>query len=222
MRVSSVPRLRPALLGAIALLLLGACDDPAEVAREVVDAKRDCSEEGLRASSEECVRMFERYAGMATEAIHTYIGGVKAMDRALKRLPPANFDTSGLGHPFTIGADGAAPDPRSPRPGDPGEYAPYPDAGGDRAGRWDEPYGVYDSDDAGAFPPDRFGRGEPGDEYPRDGYAPPAAPPTRPTPQPGVLLPPGARLDRPWLRGGEPPLDARDRWDEEPAYEPRR
>src|SRR5687768_451223 len=104
-------RLRPLLPGALSLLLLGGCDDPAETAREVVEARGDCSEDSLRVSSETCVRMFGRYAEMITGGIHTYIGGMKAMDRAIQRLPPADFDTAGLGRAITLPRDGLSRDP---------------------------------------------------------------------------------------------------------------
>lgn len=42
--------------------------------------------------------MMERYAAMGTELVHTYIGGLKALDRALDRAPPPQFDTTGLGY----------------------------------------------------------------------------------------------------------------------------
>lgn len=42
--------------------------------------------------------MMERYAGMGTELVHTYIGGLKALDVALDRMPPPSFDTAGIGY----------------------------------------------------------------------------------------------------------------------------
>ena len=90
----------------LALLLLGACDDPADLAREVTDAQGECDQDSLRVGSEECVQMFKRYAEMATEAMHTYIGGMKALDEALQRMPPANFDTASFGRALTPPAAG--------------------------------------------------------------------------------------------------------------------
>lgn len=91
----------PSAVVLAAVLLVPGCDDPAELVKEVNDARAGCTEEQLRASSEECVQMFDRYAEMATEAMHTYIGGIKAMNEALARRPPAQFDTTGLGHALT-------------------------------------------------------------------------------------------------------------------------
>lgn len=83
----------------LALLVLAAgCDDPAELAQEINAAREGCTEEKLRAGDEECVRMMQRYAEMGTEAMQTYIGAVKSLDQALQRMPPAQFDTAGLGH----------------------------------------------------------------------------------------------------------------------------
>lgn len=97
----ALPRLSgPAAL--LALLLLGACDsDAANLAKEITDARGDCTQEKLKASDEACVEMMEKYSAIGTSAIETYIGAVKSMDEALQRMPPANFDTTGLGHALT-------------------------------------------------------------------------------------------------------------------------
>jgi hypothetical protein len=91
-----------ALLG---LLLVGGCDsDAAQLAKEITDARGDCTQEKLKAGDEACVAMMEKYATMGTSAIQTYIGAVKSMDQALERMPPAAFDTAGIGHAFTPAA----------------------------------------------------------------------------------------------------------------------
>jgi hypothetical protein len=97
----ALPRLsRPAAL--LALLLLGACDsDAANLAKEITDARGDCTQEKLKAGDEACVEMMEKYAAIGTSAIETYIGAVKSMDQALQRMPPASFDTAGFGHALT-------------------------------------------------------------------------------------------------------------------------
>jgi hypothetical protein len=179
--------MRRSLTAALTLLVLAGCDDPAETAQQVIDARGDCSEDSLRVSSETCVRMFERYAEMVTEGIHTYIGGMKAMDRAIQRLPPANFDTVGLGRAITLPRDSAfatAAEARLP----PTDRQPRP---------YDAPYD--------GSPPDAYERGPrspvydyPGDREPAVSELPP------PAPRRGVLLPRDQRLDRPWLREDEP------------------
>ena len=216
---------RPLLPATLALLLLGGCDDPAETAREVMDARGSCSEDSLRVSSETCVRMFGRYAEMITEGMHTYIGGMKAMDRAIQRLPPADFDTAGLGHAITRPSGGLSPDPAPPRfpPTARGEreYAeppPYDAPYGGPADAWGEPYDPYGPPeeytpgDVGHAPGgwERGPRGPIYDRGPASEPEPVAEAP--PAPRRGVLLPPGARLARPWL--GDDDRDAqRDRRD---------
>lgn len=91
-------------LGALSRCLLlavlaGGCEAEAvELAREIEAARGDCTPELLRASDEECVRMMERYAGMTADLMDTYIGGMRALDIALERMPPVAFDTAGLGY----------------------------------------------------------------------------------------------------------------------------
>ena len=179
--------MRRSLTAALTLLVLAGCDDPAETAQQVIDARGDCSEDSLRVSSETCVRMFERYAEMVTEGIHTYIGGMKAMDRAIQRLPPANFDTAGLGRAITLPRDSA--------------FAP---AAGTRLPPTDRQPRAYDAPYDG-FPPDAYERAPRSPVYDYPGDREPAAselPP--PAPRRGVLLPRDQRLDRPWLREDEP------------------
>lgn len=90
-----------AAIAAAALLpaLLSGCEAEAvELVREIEAARGECTREGLTASDEECVRMMERYTSMGTELVHTYLGGLKALDMALDRMPPPGFDTSGVGY----------------------------------------------------------------------------------------------------------------------------
>ena len=102
----SIPAFRPASrLGAPLLLaaglpfLLSGCEAEAvELAQEITAARGDCTAEALRRSDEECVQMMGRYAEMGTDLVHTYIGGLKALDIALDRMPPVAFDTAGLGY----------------------------------------------------------------------------------------------------------------------------
>lgn len=65
--------------------------------REIEAARGDCDAEALRRSDESCVQMMEQYAGMGTDLVHTYLGGLRALDRALERMPVAAFDTVGFG-----------------------------------------------------------------------------------------------------------------------------
>ena len=175
--------MRRSLPAILALFLLAGCDDPAAKAQQVIDARGDCSEDSLRVSSETCVRMFERYAEMVTEGIHTYIGGMKAMDRAIQRLPPANFDTAGLGRAITLPRDSA-----------------YSTADATRLPPTDLRERFYDEQYDG-FAPDAYERGPRSPVYDyRHARDPAAAEPPPPAPRRGVLLPRDQRLDRPWLR----------------------
>lgn len=208
--------LRSHLLRATALLLLGGCDHPGDFAKEVVDARGDCTQDSLRVSSETCVEMFERYGEMATGAIHTYIGGVKAMDQALKRLPPANFDTAGLGHPFSVPpqrlpdslGSAAALDRARRIPGPTAGYDAYPEQRTDSEDDTYDRYDEYDPRLPDGDGPDPYAGGDwqregrtPVYDYPR--AARPAAAPDARAPRPGVLLPPRERLGRPWLDGDD-------------------
>lgn len=104
-------------------LLLAACDqDAAEIVGDINAAREGCTQEALKAGDEECVRMFESYAEMGTEAIETYIGAIQALDQALERMPPAQFDTAGLGHAVTPSVLSREPD-SSPGPSG---YSPGP------------------------------------------------------------------------------------------------
>jgi hypothetical protein len=190
MLISLAP-IRRAAAGSLLLLAAAACDDPATMAKEVVGAKGNCTEDSLRVSSEACVQMFQTYAEMATKAIHGYIGGMKALDQALKRMPPANFDTAGLGHAFTPALDsaGAALATRPGGTGAPGAPSfsrsaagtvrSYPtDAYGQdyEASQWSD--GAPDDWGDPYSPYDPYGRSDPygpadGDPYARPGaYAP--------------------------------------------------
>jgi hypothetical protein len=270
------PRLaHPAAL--LAILLLAGCEsDAAQLAREVTEARGDCTQEKLKAGDEACVTMMEKYANMGTSAIQTYIGAVKSLDRALDRMPPASFDTAGFGHPFSNSTDpgllrdeNLAPhfggaslyadprypnnrynDPRNvgdryedpryedPRYADPRYNSPrYPASRGEGpwyddpaygAQRYDDPrYGDrrYDGqqyaapgyDEGRAYDPrrDYSGAADQGGYYQRpdrrdndfpremDRDSRPVTEYDRQPPARGLLLPPGQRLDRPWLRGGD-------------------
>jgi hypothetical protein len=174
---NAMPRLpRTALLG---LLLLPACDrSSAELVEEINAAREGCTEEQLKAASEECVQMMERYAEMGTEAIEGYIGAVRSLDQALRRMPAAQFDTAGVGHAISPGLapqawGDSSRQPQGVYPSDPSfsrqRAVPYSDP------RYDEP--AYPRDDryggADAYGP-RYGN-EPygyGPGYdPRDPYA---------------------------------------------------
>src|SRR5690606_29323290 len=102
---------RAALLcaGLLPLLLSGCEAEAVELVQEIRSARGECTPELLKRSDEACVEMMERYAGMGTELIHTYIGGVKALDRALDRMPPPEFDTTGLGYAISPGLRGGDP-----------------------------------------------------------------------------------------------------------------
>lgn len=84
-----------------------------EIVREIEAARGDCDAEALRRSDESCVRMMEQYAGMGTELVHTYLGGLRALDQALERMPAPVFDTVGFGRAVTPellpGTDPTAP-----------------------------------------------------------------------------------------------------------------
>lgn len=217
------------------LLLLPGCDrSSAELVEEINAAREGCTEEELKAASEECVQMMESYAEMGTEAIEGYIGAVRSLDQALRRMPAAQFDTAGVGHAISpelapqawgdspqpsqglypsgpsISRQRAAPSPGS-RLDDPG----YPE--GQRFG--DDPYGYGPGyDPRGPYARDPRGYAEPGATYDRGragprspanperyGRDPRAYPPAR-----GQLLPPEQRLRRPWLdddRGYDPRYD---------------
>lgn len=141
------------IYAALALFALAGCEgESADLIREIDAAREGCTQEKLRAGDEECVRMFETYAGMGTEAIHTYIGAVKALDEALQRMPPPQFDTAGLGHAVTPQRSGELPSAGflAPAPSrQPVRQGPYKyDESGplepwrspaDQPGRWQDP-----------------------------------------------------------------------------------
>ena len=90
-------RLRQSL--SVPLLLLCCVSDGGAIGlvREIEAARGDCDAEALRRSDESCVQMMEQYAGMGTDLVHTYLGGLRALDMALERMPIAVFDTVGFG-----------------------------------------------------------------------------------------------------------------------------
>lgn len=192
---------------AAACVVLGACDrSTGEIVREIDAAREGCSEEQLRTADEACVRMFERFAEMGSDAIETYIGAMRALDQAVQRRPDIPFDTtSGLGRAITDRygqktaagpVDAGAP----PRPGFGDEWPAWREAGwaefgeaaslGRAEGRWD---GGADVD--AAAPPSQAGSWE----RPAGRSAGTASP--TPPARRGVLLPSEQRLRRPWVDG---------------------
>ena len=80
------------------MLTLAACDGGAlGLVRDIEAARGECGAAELRRSDESCVRMMEEYATLGTELVHSYLGGLRALDRALERMPPPVFDTVGFG-----------------------------------------------------------------------------------------------------------------------------
>lgn len=163
-----------------AALLLAACDDPANLAQEVAAAQGECDQDSLRVGAEACVGMMQRYAEMATEAIHTYIGGMRALDEALKRMPPANFDTTSFGVRIP-GANTLPPDSARgyEAAGMPAPGLPAYNYARDRDARFDGGEPALDRSRRGdqrAAPP---GRATPGGPDPRDwqGYGTQGQPP---------------------------------------------
>ena len=95
----------------LALMAVSAgCDgmDPVQLVEEIDAAREGCTQEALKTSDEACVEMFDTYAEMGEGAIESYIGGMKAMDEALKRRGGIRFDTAGLGHAITDSLLGGA------------------------------------------------------------------------------------------------------------------
>jgi hypothetical protein len=188
-------RTRVSHVALAAALLAGAsgCDDPARTAGEIVAARGECSEDSLRAGAEACVDMFQRYAEIGTRAIQTYIGGIKALQEAVDRMPPPQFDTVGLGRAFGPGVGARYP----------GEY-PYPGAGAyppewEPARRLDTGYGWPLPE--GGHAPGAIGAAPWDPSLPSATAWPqryPELDDRRPAP-PGVLLPPEQRLRRPWI-----------------------
>jgi hypothetical protein len=99
-RPVALRRVGPAVAAAALLpALLSGCEvEAVELVRDIEAARGECTREGLRESDEECVRMMERYTSMGTDLVHTYLGGLKALDMALDRMPPPDFDTAGVGY----------------------------------------------------------------------------------------------------------------------------
>lgn len=208
-------------------LTAAACDrSTTELIDEIDSAREGCTEEMLKASDEECVRMFERYAEMGEDALETYIGGMKALDEALRRRGGIQFDTTGLGRVFSEPLDSSA------------------SAGTLRVEPTNEPYVRGAPSWESPIEPSRSSRGEPQlyrpptdagplesrdrlpDLEPRGGSWTDeplrSGQPARRAPAPqrrGTLLPPEDRLRRPWIDDSDAEdayLDGRD-----PADEPR-
>jgi hypothetical protein len=168
-----------------ALWLLGvaACaEEPGEIVRQLDEAREECTHERLRAADAECVAMFDRYADMATDAIETYIGALRALDAALQRRTGIPFDTAGLGRAIGPSSGEALPEGRDHR----GSWG-LPER--ERVGAYLDPYGP------GADP----WRPEPDEGADRGGWGRSGAIGDLPRTGRGVLLPPGERLRRPWI-----------------------
>lgn len=193
------------------MLITGsACDgtDPAQLVEEIDAAREGCTQEALKASDEACVQMFDKYAEMGEGAIESYIGGMKAMDEALRRRGGIQFDTAGLGHAITDSLLGAAlPGPLAPPDSvelleyDPEPFFLDPETGTGGTGGWET---AADRDA-------RLFDDSPVEErtLPR-GIERERRPTTRPpevTPRSrrGVLLPPEERLRRPWIGDEDAP-----------------
>lgn len=132
------------------LLLAGsvaACSpDPREIVREAEAVRGECTEERLARSDEECVRMMERAAETMQRTMGTSVGAVRALDRALERMPPAQWDTAGLGHALTVDPDALPGSRHRMRNAWPTEKERAPSPRG-----YEEPY-PRDSDRRTAFP----------------------------------------------------------------------
>lgn len=157
--------------------------------------------------------MMERYAEMGTEVIEGYIGAVKSLDQALRRMPPPQFDTAGLGHAISPSA-AAAPawgdtsaEPAFSRQG----TGRAPAAGwGEPAYRrdpWSEPEPEYGYGDDPRYPEEegwygsdpRYAEPSPyGERYPEDRYSPGGYPPRDPYGSYGDPRDPARRGDAPY------------------------
>lgn len=193
----------------VSLGIVGCDQSTTELIEEIDAAREGCTEEMLKNSDEVCVQMFERYAEMGEEALETYIGGMKALDEALRRRGGIQFDTAGIGRVFSDpslidGGEGTAPEavdsasryltdapswemdrgPSWSRPDERPAIQPRPSGSPD--GAWEDP-GSYER------------------ARPWDAPADPAAPRRPPAPTVrGTIRPPEERLRRPWIDDSEP------------------
>ncbi|HUE95173.1 MAG TPA: hypothetical protein VMN39_00850 [Longimicrobiaceae bacterium] len=193
----------------LALALLGCDAETTELIEEINAAREGCTEEQLKAADEACVQMFERYAEMGEGAIETYIGGMRALDEALRRRGGIQFDTAGLGRVFSDSLFGSSA--RAPLGPDSLELR-YLDESEPSFGR--APWGGGGS--GWETTAERDARLSPGGPRPLaepldasrgiDRRSPPESAARPGAPRRGVLLPPADRLRRPWI-GDEPPAD---------------
>lgn len=195
---------------ALLFLALSGCDgDATQLVEELNAAREGCTEEELKASSEECVQMFERYAEMGEDAMETYIGGMRAMDEALQRRGGIQFDTAGLARVFSDSLITSAPDSLL-QPG-PLELQYL-----NEERTFEEPQGSWSDGSAtwGDESPRSYTDRQPGGQWDarpergviRERRPAPLSDPQRPSPSRGRLLPPEDRLRRPWI-GDEVPAD---------------
>lgn len=170
--------------------------------------------------------MMERYADLGVDAMETYIGAVKSLDQALRRMPAVQLDTAGLGRAISIpldstrGAFGAYQqgegDSRWMRRGgsadayEPGGAEPaWPRAGAEQR---DGGYRDYRPEDRG-YGPENRGYGpeyrdyDPEDAYGRGGYDDGYGP--EPYGRSGGAAPRGDRPDE-YTDGLPPYRDSRD------------
>ena len=223
---------RAALLAAVGLFASGCDQSPQELVDDINAVRSECTEEMLKNADEACVRMFEQYAEMGEDMIETYIGGIRALDEALRRRGGLQFDTAGLARVFSDSLWTPPPDPAVY--GDPLEPARVgldtmpADPFGSRWGTGDS-YGDRGWRSAADRDPTLERRG------PGPGSAPPpVADPSRrrqpvapsQVPRRGVLLPPEQRLRRPWIGDATPPEpyveeETRGRTGQDPVGRPR-
>ncbi len=197
--------------------IAGCESETADLIRELEAARGDCTMDAMRASSDECVQMFERYSEIGSEAINTYIGGVRALEEALRRTGGLSLDTAGLGRAlseeFLPGVTGSG---ETAIPGWPDPYGYAAGPTGPYPGGYPGGYVGGDPSPGGSLTDGYYGSSIPYDGSPATGNASGV-----PRAQRGVLLPPDVRLRRPWI---EPEYDPRYRDDDadrrSPGYWP--
>lgn len=203
-------RTRSRLLPSSALLFLAlaACDgDATQLVEEINAAREGCTEEDLKASTEACVQMFERYAEMGEDAMETYIGGLRAMDEALQRRGGVRFDTAGLARVFSdslldVTENGVLEPQALER-----QYSDDESTYAGPAGRWTDGAASWQDDLPETFSsPEPAARRDPQPAGNTIRSRRPAPSSERAAPARGRLLPPEDRLRRPWI-GDEAPTD---------------